>query len=462
MRLRAPEGLRARLILLLLGALAAAQAASFALFLDERGLAVRMAAGEEAGARALALADAIDAAPASARRALVAESRSHGLRFSLADAPLAADPAATPLPRLAAGIGGTDRTVRAALLDGGARPQRRDSNDDSRREDGHDDEDDDDDRRRERGDRLLISVALADGGWLNAEARLRRPPLQWGRPALISTLFAAAAIAAVVWITVGRIARPMGALAAAADGLGRGERPAPLPLAGPAEMRRATVAFNAMAERLTRLLDERARTLAAIGHDLRSPITAMRIRIEMVDDDETRERLTASVDEIQTLVEGALALARGAGAEEPAETLDVAALLVGLAAELRETGARVAAPDAASAPVRGRPVALKRAFRNIAENAARYGGEARIGVETSPGGVRVTVDDSGPGVPAAERARVFEPFVRLEASRSRDTGGAGLGLAIARAVIEGHGGSVTLSDAPGGGARVTVSLPAAG
>jgi signal transduction histidine kinase len=214
-----------------------------------------------------------------------------------------------------------------------------------------------------------------------------------------------------------------------------------------------------MAARLTRLLDERARTLAAIGHDLRSPITAMRLRIEMVDDDETRERLSASVDEMQTLVEGALSLARGGGADEPTEIVDLRGLLEDLVARLTEAGAAAALDAPAAVAVPARPMALKRALRNLAENAARYGGAARIALTPQDGAALIAVEDDGPGVPPEDRERVFEPFVRLEGSRSRDTGGAGLGLAIARAAIEGMGGAVWLEAAAGGGTRAVVTLP---
>jgi signal transduction histidine kinase len=448
-RLR-PDSLRARLLLLTLGALVAAQVATFALFLDERGRAVVFATAQQLGGRTATLADALDAAPPEARPAMLAAARARGARYALDAAPLVDGPGWRPLDRLSRRIARAEdargRAVRVGLADDWAGPEPGDGWDDVRGGRGA----------------LAISLALADGGWLNAVTRLGRPPLQWAWPALASIGLSALALTAAIWLAVGRIAAPMAALARAADRLGRGERPAPLPLRGPREARRLTGAFNAMAARLTRLLDERARTLAAIGHDLRSPITAMRLRIEMVDDSETRDRLTASVDEIQTLVEGALALSRGAGAEEPVETVDLRGLLQDLAAELAEAGGAVSldAPEPLAAAAR--PMALKRALRNLAENAIRYGGAARIALRATPEGARVAIEDDGPGVPPEARERVFEPFVRLEASRSRDTGGAGLGLAIARAALEGMGGSVWLEGAETGGARAVAVLPLAG
>jgi signal transduction histidine kinase len=230
-------------------------------------------------------------------------------------------------------------------------------------------------------------------------------------------------------------------------------------LRGPAELRRVSAAFNDMAERLTRLLRERAQMLAAIGHDLRSPVTAMRLRLEMLDDEEARERIGASVDEIETLVEAALALARGGGADQPRETVDLATLLGEIVAGLHETGADVTldAPDPVT--VYAAPAALRRALRNVAENAVRYGDRARIRLRATPGTARIEIADDGPGIPPAERERVFEPFVRLETSRSRETGGSGLGLAIARAAIDGHGGTIAFTEAEGGGACAVITLP---
>lgn len=445
MRIRLPRlgGLRARLILLLFGALLIAQAATFALFLDERGRAIRLRTAEAAAARALAFAEDLDRAGPHARDALVERVHSRVIRVWIAPEPAVDRRAATPLSGIAESalaVSGTpSRPLRLAIDgrdgDGPGRPRW---------------------RHREA---LLVAAGLGDGAWLNARVRLRPAPLRWAPPLLVSVGLAGLAVGAIVWVFVGRLLRPMEALAHAADRLGGGERPEPLPLSGPTEARRLADAFNRMAERLTRLLDERARTLAAIGHDLRSPVTAMRLRVEMVDDPETRERLGVCLDEIETLTEAALALARGAGAEEARERVDLGALLASLVAELTEAGATASLDAPAGVVLDARPVALRRALRNLGENAVRYGAAARISLGRDGAVARITVDDNGPGIPERERERVFEPFVRLETSRSRDTGGTGLGLSIARAVVEGHGGTIGLGDAPGGGTRVTVTLP---
>jgi signal transduction histidine kinase len=438
--------LRGQLIALVLGALVAAQLISLALFLDERGRALLYATAEDTAGRALTLADALDSAERRDRRRLLREAGGRNLRFTIDAVPRVSEDAAEDLDWLARRMTATGTARALRLTEADQAPPAPD---------------------RRRGPEpddiglLLLSTALADGSWLNAQALMRSPPAQLAAPALASVALTALALTAVIWIAVRRISGPMAALTEATARLGRGERPDPLPLAGPAEMRSVTRAFNDMADRLSRLIEQQARTLGAIGHDLRSPITAMRLRLELVDDDETRERLGVCLDEIQSLVEAALALARGDGAGEPLADTDLRALLAGLTAEMQEAGQAVTLADGPPLAVRARPQALKRALRNLAENAVRYGGAARLELHQTGGAAVVTIDDDGPGIAEADRARVFEPFVRLEGSRSRDTGGAGLGLAIARAAIEGQGGTVALTDAPGGGTRAVVSLPMA-
>jgi signal transduction histidine kinase len=209
------------------------------------------------------------------------------------------------------------------------------------------------------------------------------------------------------------------------------------------------------------MVSDRTRMLAALGHDLRSPITALRVRAEMVDDDETRDRMVATLDEMQEMVDSTLAYARGVSTDQPMEATDLAALVRDLAAELSETGAEITleAPDPVRAGVRR--TAMRRALRNLMENAQRYGGGARVSVKPAGDRVEIRVDDDGPGIPDRDLDKVFDPFTRLEASRSRETGGIGLGLPIARAILRAHGGDVVLSNRPEGGLQATVHLPLA-
>jgi len=206
----------------------------------------------------------------------------------------------------------------------------------------------------------------------------------------------------------------------------------------------------------------RTRMLVALGHDLRSPITALRVRAEMVEDDETRERMIATLDEMQEMVEATLAYARGVSADQPMEACDLALLVGALADELSETGPRIAVMS--SGPVRAevRRTAIRRALRNLMENAQRYGRGARVSIKPEGDRVEIRVEDDGPGIPEQDLEKVFDPFTRLETSRSRDTGGIGLGLPIARAILRAHGGDVALSNRPKGGLVARVRLPLAG
>ncbi len=187
----------------------------------------------------------------------------------------------------------------------------------------------------------------------------------------------------------------------------------------------------------------------------------MRVRAEMVDEDETRERLIATVEEMQEMVEATLAFARGVTAAEASDTVDLAGFLGALRDELAETGVPMRLDAARGLKARVRPLSLRRALRNLVDNAWRYGGGAEVTLARADDEARIDVADRGPGIPEAELERAFDPFVRLETSRSRDTGGTGLGLSIARAIVQAHGGEITLANRPGGGLMATVSLPLA-
>jgi signal transduction histidine kinase len=470
-RLPFPRGLRGQLLLLLLGSLVLTHLVSVALFFDERRLAVRAALGEEVAGRAANVVRLLEAAPADLHPAILGAAASPAVRFALAREPLVAD-AAGRGPRLVARRvralldEAAPRDVRAAVRTGG----------DARAWPPHPPPFAADERKR-RGERwrpgphrhahgegpaaagLALSIALEGGGWLNVETAFRRPPVQWAWPSVVSLALMALAIVAVVWIAVRRIAGPMKALARAADRLGRGGEPVPVAETGPREVRTVTAAFNTMQARLTRFVTERTQMLAALGHDLRSPLTAMRLRSELVDDDETRERLVATVEEMRRMVGLTLDFARGVAPREAAETLDLGALVREVAGEVAATVGPVEVEISTAVTLTARPTALERALRNIVENAVRYGGAARVRVAGDAAAATIVVDDDGPGIPDADLARVFEPFTRLEASRSRETGGVGLGLAIARTIVHAHGGEITLANRPEGGLRATLRLP---
>lgn len=444
-----PRTMRGQLAILLLMALAVVQCLSVWLFIEERSNSILATLAKDGASRVLTVANALETIPADEHFTIMHAAESFDFRLNVDDRALSDSPGAVPLPILAEHIRDVlevspQRLIQLALVEGEASA--------SRPGGSRTDEDGD-------PDQLVVSVALSDGQWLNARIDTGGPPLQWAWPALASMLLTAAVVIAVVWGMVGRISRPLYRLAEKAEHLGRGSAVEPVKASGPDEVRRLTTTFDDMADRITRLLAERATMLAALGHDLRSPITAMRLRLEMVDDEETRERMGNCLDEMQTLVESALALARGAGTAEPVVRVDLGRMLGQLVDELREAGGDANASIADDAIVEARQASLKRAVRNIAENAMRYGGQARITLQRRDGRARIVIEDNGPGIPIYERKRVFEPFVRLEASRSRDTGGSGLGLAISKTVIESNGGSLTAEDGCNGGARFVVELP---
>jgi len=261
---------------------------------------------------------------------------------------------------------------------------------------------------------------------------------------------------------VSRATGPLSVFASAAERLGVDVNAEPLSEKGPPEVRRASLAFNTMQMRVKRYIKDRTQMLAAISHDLRTPITRLRLRAEFVDDDEQREKMMNDLNEMEAMIAETLVFARDDAANEPASHIDVAAVVAALCGELRFSGREVgyAGPD--SFEFLTRPLAFKRAISNLIDNALKYGRTAQVTLAPSGAELRIYVDDTGPGIPPAEMDRVFLPFVRLETSRSRETGGAGLGLTIARNAIRSMGGDVELMNRTEGGLRVTVVLPVAG
>jgi signal transduction histidine kinase len=220
-----------------------------------------------------------------------------------------------------------------------------------------------------------------------------------------------------------------------------------------------------MQTRLKRFVQDRSQMLAAISHDLRTPITRMKLRAEFVDDDEQRNKMLSDLDDMEAMIAATLAFARDDAANEPTTTLDVAKLLDNAAVDSRASGHDVTFQGPRTYDITARPLALKRAMTNLIDNAVKYGKRARITLSPGPDLIEVLVDDDGPGIAASDHERVFAPFVRLESSRSRETGGTGLGLTISRNAIRSMGGDVELinraaSGSGSSGLRVRVTLPA--
>lgn len=310
---------------------------------------------------------------------------------------------------------------------------------------------------------VMASLRLADGTWLNVAHR-PPPPRPWSSAGFLAALaLMTGAVAALSFWAVRRTTRPISDLAAAAERLGRDVNAPRLPEAGPAEVAQAAAAFNTMADRISRFVADRTAMLAAIGHDLKTPITRLRLRAEFVEDDAVRGKILADLDEMERMIAGTLAFARDEAAAEPMGRVDLAVLLRTVADEANDVAGEevvtLAAPE--HLPVQGRPLALKRAVANLVGNAVAYAGRCVVRLSGPEHGlVRVAVEDDGPGIPAADLERVFQPFHRLEASRSRETGGTGLGLTIARSILRGHGGDVTLSNRTPQGLAAVATLPA--
>lgn len=267
------------------------------------------------------------------------------------------------------------------------------------------------------------------------------------------------AVIALSLVAVRLVTRPLQHLAEAADAFGSDLESPPLPETGPTETRRAAEAFNRMQERLRRLIAERGRALAAVSHDLRTPLTRMRLRAELVDDEALRAQINADIDDMQAMVESTLDYLRGLRENEPLQSIDMDALLQSLVADEQALGHPVTLTGKVVAPYVGRLSTLKRALANLIDNAVKYGQSAHLVIEDNATELRLTVEDGGPGIAEADLARVVEPYVRLEASRSRETGGVGLGLTITRDAAVLHGGELRLANRPEGGLAATLVLP---
>lgn len=309
------------------------------------------------------------------------------------------------------------------------------------------------------------SLRLPDGEWLNVRVEMP-PPRPWHSATFLAAfvVMTVAAVLLILW-AVARLMRPVRLLAEAADRLGRDVNAPPLPEVGPSEVATAARAFNVMAGRIQRFVADRTQMLAAIGHDLRTPITRLRLRAEFLDDDEQRRKMLSDLDEMEQMIAATLTFARDDAAAEPATPIDLAALCRTVADEAADARPELAEAIAFDGPerltVRARPIAMKRALANLVSNALAYGGAARLRLAAPEGGVvRLVVEDDGPGIPEAELEAVFVPFRRLEASRNRETGGTGLGLTIARNILRAHGGDVVLANRAEGGLRAVATLPA--
>ncbi len=316
-----------------------------------------------------------------------------------------------------------------------------------------------------RPGRPVLTVALerADSTWLVARGHSIEYDSGWVSLALSWNLLLVVAVLGVMLWLARRSLKQLPRFAAAAEQLGRQAVPDPLPeQRGPREVRRLAVAFNDMQRRIRNYVDERTGMLAAVSHDLRTYLTRLMLRTEFIVDEQQRSRAEGDIEEMITLIDDVITFAREDRNDDAAEQIDIAALLAGVMDEYREIGASISYTGPSNLRVSGRPLALKRALRNLIDNALRYGHRADVALRTSDGRIGIEIGDRGPSIPAEQRGVVLQPFQRIDNSRSRATGGTGLGLAIASTIVARHNGTLELADREGGGLVVRITLPREG
>ncbi|MGE3142317.1 MAG: ATP-binding protein [Hyphomonadaceae bacterium] len=484
--------LAGQLIVVTIAAILVSHAAAFVLFANERGRVLRRVAAQSVAERVVYVAQRLRAAPTQDRPAMAAAVRDFGIRYNVTAEPSvrgAHGAAAAQIANLVSdGLGGAD--VRAATRivvaptprawrmlhrapgfgEDGAAPSAPGADGPAiARDDGPPRDWQRPPRRFEEFARtrqtkfpeteITLAIPLGPGSWLTARARLPAP-----RPLPLNIFFAGLASIAIVGVgavlIARQIGRPLSALAAAADRLGTGETNVSLEARGPDDVRRASTAFNAMAARLGRQMARQRQMLWALSHDLRTPITALRLRAELVEDDALKQRLLSPLAEMETLTEHALILARAGASQEARENVDVAEIARTLCGELAELGVAIRAEAPSAVTITCRPNEIARAMRNLAENASKYGGGGILRVtRAANGGALIEALDEGPGLSPEELQRVTTPFYRADPARSGD-GGAGLGLAIVQAIADGHGGRLELENRAPRGLAARLLLPA--
>lgn len=304
-----------------------------------------------------------------------------------------------------------------------------------------------------------LYLRLKAGDWLRIQGSAPDEIFAWPVHHLLTLGVMLLMVFILVWLVVRMTVRPLTRLAGAARELGEDLKRPPLPEDGPAEVREAAQAFNAMQQRIRGGIEERERFLAAVSHDLKTPVTRLRLRSELLEDESLRERFVRDLDEMQEMLGSALDFLQGKTTDEAIKPLDLTALVESMVDDYADLGQAVSLHAPEALRIAGRPQALRRAIGNLVENALKYGGQAAIAISQEDGSLRIAVEDEGPGLPNAELEKVFEPFYRIESSRSRETGGVGLGLAIVRQIVQGHGGNVVLENRADRGLRAVLRLP---
>jgi signal transduction histidine kinase len=469
-----PRSLFGRLTLVLLTGLVAAQLLSAAILLRDRGQSLYQSARSDLLERTVGIVRLLDALPPQERRRLVPLLSTPERPIRLARAPR------TTADTRQEGENNTERAIEdrlRALLppgtkvhvepenlptDGGPAPEMPDMPNMHRRHmmasgrmsgpwaylhGVHD---------MEGG--FFIQIALTDGTWVQLQRQLPQDLLDQPTRVLLTLTILLLSVVALSLLAVHWVTRPLRALRLAAEALGRDIRRRPLAETGPREVAETARAFNTMQRRIRRFVEDRSRILAAVSHDLKTPLTRLRLRSDLLDD-ELRAKIQTDLDDMESMVGATLDFMRGTEGREETRRLDLTALLETIADDARDAGWQVSLRGQEIGPIQGRPTALKRCIANLVDNAARYGGSAEILAEDDGRTVRISVLDRGPGIPEALLEQAFDPFFRLESSRARHTGGTGLGLGIARNIARAHGGDLMLRNREGGGLSAELALP---
>jgi signal transduction histidine kinase len=473
-----PRSLFGRLVLVLLGGLAVAQLVTLYVNASERDQLLYRSGGMHAAQRIADLANLLDSMAPVERRKVAAVFDGPPLAIALDAPPLPVNPAAgggdlqlsmfATMLRLGLGDGMPVEVVRSSNGPPPRTPRRGRGRvpipmmGESMMDHpmmGHPIAGDDEfPPLRAGGANFTVQVGLHDGSratfdsYLSPEAAAVPLRIALTLVASLVTVIALSLVA-VRWVTV-----PLRTLANAAEELGRDINRPPLPEGGPLEVHRAAKAFNTMQQRLAGFIAERTRVFTAMSHDLKTPITRLRLRAELLDDETLRGRFAKDLDEMEAMVTQTLEYMRDSTVRESVQSIDVAALLESLQDDYAETGGEVEIRGAATGPYPGRPLALRRCLANLLDNALRYGKRATVVIEDGPAALVLRVRDEGPGLPEDQLERAFEPFFRGDASRSRDTGGTGLGLGIARNIARAHRGELVLRNRREGGLEATLTL----
>lgn len=305
----------------------------------------------------------------------------------------------------------------------------------------------------------LLSIRLPDASWLNVSLFAASPSGSGGNGTLLSTTLMATGVVLLSLFIARWLTEPLRRMAEDVTALSLDNPRSEIPERGPVEVRQLAAAFNEMRRRIAGLITRRTRSLAAVSHDLRTPLTRLKLRLNDVGNADLQRAMGSDIAEMEQMIDATLSYLRGDEASEPQRVLDLGALLQTIVDEARDAGHEATLRSPGRVVVTARHLALKRALSNLASNSIRFGSQVIVTVDESRDGVHVTISDNGPGIPEDQLAAVLEPFVRLELSRNPETGGVGLGLAIAKTNIEADGGTLSLRNRPEGGLSAIVHLP---